>query len=123
MRARIACAMCALLAGVATSFATTRLTPAEIQTMFFNGQPFTAATPSNVKFKMTFMADGKVAREPVEKTGGSKGEGTWKLDENGFCTTWKGSKASKVSCFTVVTSGDNKWSVMRGTALMAVWTK
>ena len=112
-------AACALLAGVATSFANTRLTPAEIQTMFFNGQPFTAATPSNVKYKMTFMADGKVAREPVGKTGG-KGEGTWKLDEHGFCTIWKGSKAS---CFTVITSGDNKWSVMRGTALMAVWSK
>jgi hypothetical protein len=120
MRARIACAVCALLAGAATSFASTRLTPAEIQSTFFNGQPFTAATASNVKFKMTFMADGKVAREPIGKTGGSKGEGTWKLDEHGFCTTWKGSKAS---CFTVVTSGDNKWSIMRGTALMAVWTK
>ena len=119
MRARIAYAACALLAGDAASFAAGRLTPAEIQATFFTGQPFTAATPSNVKYKMTFMADGKVAREPLGKTGG-KGDGTWKLDQQGFCTVWKGSKAS---CFTVVASGDNKWSVMRGTALMAVWTK
>ena len=47
---------------------------------------------------MTFMSDGKVAREPLGKTGG-KGDGTWKLDQQGFCTVWKGSKAS---CFTVV---------------------
>ena len=36
----------------------------DIQSTFFNGQPFTAATPSNVKFKMTFTADGKMKREP-----------------------------------------------------------
>ena len=51
---------------------------------------------------------------------GVKGEGTWKLSKDGFCTTWKG---SKVSCFRVVPNGENKWSVMKGTVLAAVWTK
>ena len=50
---------------------------------------------------------------------GIKGEGTWKLSKDGFCTTWKGSKAN---CYTVIASGDNKWSVMKGTA-DAVWSK
>ena len=79
---------------------------------------FAAATNSNVKFKMTFTADGKMKREPVGP--GSKGEGTWKLSKDGFCTTWTGAKAN---CFTLVSAGDNKWSVLRGSTIMATWSK
>ena len=96
------------------------LAPNEIQATFFNGQPFTSSTPSNVKFKMVFTADGKMTREPVAKTTGVKGEGTWKLTKDGFCTTWKGSAAN---CFRVLTAGDNKWSVVKGTTAVATWTK
>jgi hypothetical protein len=56
-----------------------RLPPSEIQTTFFNGQPFTASTLSNIKYKMTFLADGKMKREPIGS--GNKGEGTWKLSK------------------------------------------
>ena len=66
------------------------LAPKDIQSTFFNGQPFTSSTMSNVKFKMVFTPDGKMTREPVAKTG-AKAEGTWKLSKEGFCTTWKGS--------------------------------
>src|SRR5215475_2429127 len=76
------------------------LPPNEIQSTFFTGQPFTSATPSNVKFKMVFTADGKMTREPAAGTG-SKGEGTWKLSKDGFCSTWKGSKAN---CFRILTA-------------------
>src|SRR5262249_4230300 len=41
----------------------------------------------------------------ITDQGGSKGEGTWKLTKDGFCTTWKGSKAN---CFKILTAGDNK---------------
>jgi hypothetical protein len=96
-----------------------RLPPSEIQTTFFNGQPFTASTLSNVKYKMTFMADGKMKREPIGS--GNKGEGTWKLSKDGFCTTWGGS--TMANCFTLVSAGTNKWSVMKGSTIQAVWTK
>src|SRR5580698_601404 len=96
-----------------------RLPPSEIQTAFFNGQPFTASTLSNVKYKMTFMADGKMKREPIGS--GNKGEGTWKLSKDGFCTTWGGS--TMANCFTLVSAGTNKWSVMKGSTIQAVWTK
>jgi hypothetical protein len=96
-----------------------RLEPKDIQSTFFTGQPFTSATPTNVKFKMVFAPDGKMTREPLGKSG-AKGQGTWKLSKDGFCTTWKG---SKVNCFHVVPNGKNKWSVMKGTVLAAVWTK
>jgi hypothetical protein len=95
-----------------------KLSPSDIQTTFFNGQPFTATTPSSLKFKMTFTADGKMKRQPIGT--GSKGEGTWKLSKNGFCTAWKGAQDH---CFTVVNAGDNKWSVLKGSTIMATWSK
>jgi hypothetical protein len=95
------------------------LAPNEVQATFFNGQPFTSSTPSNVKFKMVFTPDGKMTREPLAKSG-AKGEGTWKLSKDGFCTTWKGSKAN---CFRLMSAGDNKWSVMKGTTVAATWSK
>jgi hypothetical protein len=94
------------------------LTPNEIQATFFNGQPFTASA-TNIKYKMIFSADGKMNREPIGG-GGSKSEGTWKLTKEGFCTTWKGSQPN---CFRILTAGDNKWSVVKGTTVVATWTK
>jgi hypothetical protein len=96
-----------------------KLPPSDIQTTFFNGQPFTASTLSNVKYKMTFMADGKMKREPIGS--GHKGEGTWKLSKDGFCTTWGG--ATMANCFTLVSAGTNKWSVLKGSTIQAIWTK
>jgi hypothetical protein len=123
MRARIAgiivCVpLCVLLPAGAAS-AATKLTPAEIQSTFFTGQPFTAATPSGTKFKMTFTADGKAKRVPASK-GGARNEGEWRLDADGYCTTWKNGKPS---CFTVVNNDKNKWSVLKGSTVIAIWTK
>jgi hypothetical protein len=110
----------ALLLSVTTALAVTKLTPKQIQDTFFNGQPFTSSTPSNIKFKMVFTADGKMTREPVSRAAGVKGEGTWKLSKDGFCTSWKGSSAT---CFTLVNVEDNKWSVVRGATTVATWSK
>jgi hypothetical protein len=99
----------------------TKLAPETIQSTFFTGQPFTAATNSNVKFKMTFMADGKMTRAPASGGGGgARGEGIWKLSKDGFCTTWKNAGAN---CFVVVSAGDNNWSVLKGSTIMATWSK
>jgi len=106
------------LAASALAAPAAKLAPNDIQATFFNGQPFTASTPSNLRFKMTFMPDGKMKREPIG--GGSRGEGTWKLSKDGFCTTWKGSKDN---CFTVVNAGANQWSVLKGSTIMATWSK
>ena len=118
MRAMLAgAAIAALLTSAALAAA--KLTPKEIQAEFFTGTPFTAATTSGTKFKLTFTADGKVIREPQDKAG-AKGEGTWKLSKDGFCTTWKGSAAN---CYTIVNVDKNKWSVVKGAATVAVWSK
>jgi hypothetical protein len=108
----------AFLITSAVAAPTAKLSPSDVQATFFDGHPFTASTPSKVKYKMTFTADGKMRREPIGS--GHKGEGTWKLSKDGFCTTWQGAKSS---CFTVVAAGDNKWSVLRGSTIMATWSK
>jgi hypothetical protein len=110
--------LCSLVIAPVRAAPAAKLAPNEIQTTFFNGQPFTAATPSKVRFKMTFTADGKMKRAPAGT--GSRGEGTWKLSKDGFCRTWKGATEE---CFTIVTAGDNKWSVLRGSTIMATWSK
>jgi hypothetical protein len=107
-----------LLNAAAIATPAAKLAPSDIQATFFNGQPFTASTPSKVKFKMTFAADGKMKREPIG--GGNKGTGTWKLSKDGFCTAWNGAKEN---CFTVVSAGDKKWAVLRGSTIMATWSK
>ena len=110
---------CAALALAGGATAATKLTSAEVKATFFDGQPFTASTPSGVKFKMVFTSDGKVSRAPIGKAG-AKGEGTWKLDQEGFCTSWKGQVPN---CFIVLASGTNKWSIMKSSSLVAVWSK
>jgi len=121
MHVRIAgVAVVALLFSAAAALAVTKLSPKEIQEAFFNGQPFTSSTPSNIKFKMVFTSDGKMTREPVSRAAGVKGEGTWKLSKDGFCTSWKGSGST---CFTLVNVEENKWSVVRGATTVATWSK
>ena len=75
---RAALVAVAILAVPHAALAANKLTPKEIQSEFFDGKPFTAATTSGTKFKLTFTSDGKVTREPQDKAG-AKGEGTWKL--------------------------------------------
>lgn len=119
MRATIAGALAiTLAAGMAESIAATRLSPNEIQSAFFNGQPFTS-TAGSTKYKMVFASDGKMTREPVGKRG-VKSEGSWKLSKDGYCTSWK---AHRQKCFVVVAGGKNKWSVMTGKTLAATWSK
>ena len=113
----------AILFGDDTASAAEPLAPADIRTTFFNGQPFTATSPSGVKFTMVFTPDGKMTRAPLEQSG-TKSAGTWKMNAKGFCSAW-GHVAP--TCFTVVPNGDNRWTVQKaGTTIattVAVWSK
>lgn len=121
MPVRIAAIVLTLGLSTAAAFAAgAKMKPAEIQAAFFNGQPFTASAPSGTKFKMVFTPDGKTTREPVGKAGG-KGTGTWKVNDDGFCTTWGSAKTS--NCYSLAPDGTNKWVVMKGPSVMATWTK
>ena len=105
------------------TYAAEPMAPKDIQAMFFNGEPFTATTPTGAKFKMTFTPDGKITRESFAQSGTTK-TGTWKLNARGFCTTWE---HAKPNCFTIIPNAGNKWSVQRiATTIavtVAVWSK
>ena len=96
-----------------------RLAPKDIETLFFNGKPFTASTTSNIKFKMVFAPNGTMTREPMKKSG-AKTAGTWKLSADGFCSTWMGSKEN---CYRVHENGTNKWAIVVSTQAVAYWSK
>ena len=112
-----------VLFGCRAALAAEPMAPGEIKATFFTGQPFTAVALSGTKFRMTFTPDGKMTREPLEQSG-NKSAGTWKLNAKGFCTTWN---RAKLNCFTVVPSGENKWSVQKiATTIattVAIWSK
>jgi hypothetical protein len=109
----------AILLCASTAFAAEPMPPEKIQATFFNGQPFTASTASGTQFKMIFTPDGKMTRQPREKIG-TKSSGTWRLDASGFCTTWK---SAETNCYTVIPSGNKKWSIQKGSTTIAVWSK
>jgi len=112
-------ALAGILLSASAAFAAEPMAPSDIQATFFDGKPFTASTTSGTQFKMIFTADGKMTRQPRGKAG-KKSSGTWKLDASGFCTSWKG---AETNCYTVVPSGKNKWSIQKGSATLAVWSK
>jgi len=53
-----------MIFGASAALAAEAMAPNDIKATFFTGQPFTAASPSGAKFKMTFTPDGKMTREP-----------------------------------------------------------
>jgi hypothetical protein len=112
-------AVLGMSSGILLAASAGRLSPKDIQATFFTGEPFTASTPANVKFKMVFMPDGKMTREPIGNSG-TKSEGSWKLSKDGFCSTWSGSKQN---CYRVTPSGENKWAVIVSTQAVAYWSK
>jgi hypothetical protein len=120
---RVGLVIAVILFGESAALAAEPMAPNEIKAAFFTGQPFTAVSPSGAKFKMIFTPDGKMTREPLEQPGNASA-GTWKLSAKGFCTAWN---RAKPNCFTVVPSGENKWSVQKiATTIattVAIWSK
>ena len=113
-----------VLASCGAAFSAEPMAPSDIQTTFFNGQPFTASTQNGTKFRMVFASDGKMAREPLAQPG-TKTNGKWKLNVTGFCTTWK---SGEQNCFTLVPGSQNKWFVRKITTTIigttvAIWSK
>ena len=122
MRALLSLAILPLLYAPAQSQA---LDGNAIKSLFFNGKPFIASSPTRQRFTMVFTPDGKATREQLSKAGekGDKTDGTWKVVKEGFCTSWKQGQAG--TCYRLVpnTSIENRWSVMKGATTVASWTK
>ncbi len=112
-----------LVLKASAAFAGQAMAPNDIKATFFNGQPFTAVSPSGTKFTMTFTPDGKMTRQALAQSGKTN-VGIWKLNAKGFCTSWERAGSN---CFTVIPSGENKWLVQKTattiTTTIAVWSK
>ena len=87
-----------VLFGASAALTAEPMAPNDIKATFFTGQPFTAASPSGAKFKMTFTPDGKMTREPLEQSGKASA-GTWKLSAKGFLHRL-GPLSARRGCFT-----------------------
>jgi hypothetical protein len=116
-------AIAILVLEASTASAGQPMTPSDIKTTFFNGQPFNAVSPSGTKFTMIFTPDGKMTRQALAQSGKAN-VGIWKLNAKGFCTSWERAGSN---CFTVTPSGENKWLIQRTattiTTTIAVWSK
>ena len=113
----------AMLLQAGAAYAGEPMSPSDIKATFFNGQPFTAASPSGTKFTMTFTPDGKITRQALAQSGKTD-VGTWKLNAKGFCTSWEHGRSN---CFSVVSNGESKWWVQQTattiTLTVAVWSR
>ena len=122
MRA-ISLAIAILVFEASVAFAEQPMAPNDIKATFFDGHPFTAASPSGTKFTMTFTPDGKMTRQPLVQSGKAN-IGIWKLNAKGFCTSWEHAGSN---CFTVVSAGENKWLIQKAattiSTTIAVWSK
>ncbi|MFY9694396.1 MAG: hypothetical protein WBF24_02145 [Xanthobacteraceae bacterium] len=112
-----------LFHNASAAFAGQSMAPNDIKATFFNGQPFSAASPGGTKFTMTFTPDGKMMRQPLAQSGKTN-VGIWKLNAKGFCTSWEHAGSN---CFTVVPSSENRWLVQKAgttiTTTIAVWSR
>ena len=66
------------------------------------GKDLTGTTASGARAAMRLEADGKAS----VSAGNANDTGTWRLSENGYCTTWKTIRAGQERCFTVVKAGE-----------------
>lgn len=95
----------------------------EIKTRWFDGQPFTSTAPDGTAFVMTFTADGRSTRKPVEKKKGLTGAaGFWRIIAEGYCSRWAGQNREK--CFNVRPGPDPGTVVVRfGPQVAATWKR
>ena len=84
----------ALLAGVAAAQSAS-IAPAEIRDTW-TGRTLSGRTPGGAAVAMTFGPDGKAAL-----SGAASDTGTWRVSDNGYCTTWNRIRAGQERCFTV----------------------
>lgn len=65
------------------------------------GKELTGTTASGANVTMRLEPDGKASLT----AGRTSDTGTWRIAENGYCTTWKTIRAGQERCFTVAREG------------------
>jgi hypothetical protein len=65
------------------------------------GKDLTGTTANGARASLRLEPDGKA----TVSAGNTSDMGTWRISENGYCTTWKTIRAGQERCFTVVRAG------------------
>ena len=89
---------------VAASYAVCQeaaITPKEIQDQWV-GKTLVGTSANGGKVTLMLRSDGS-----AELSGTANDSGTWRVSENGYCTTWKRIRAGQERCFTARRSGTN----------------
>ncbi len=76
------------------------VTPQEIQDTWV-GRSLVGATPSGTPAVVRLQPDGSA----TVSAGSTNDTGSWRLSEQGYCTTWKNVRAGQERCFTAKRSG------------------
>jgi hypothetical protein len=86
---------------VAASYAQEQaVTPKEIRDGWV-GKILVGTTASGAAVSLNLQADGTAS----VSAGSTNDAGTWRLSEQGYCTTWKNIRKGEERCFTVRRSG------------------
>lgn len=104
------------LAVLVPAFAADKLSPDDIKKTFGTGKGFASEAPSGSTLTLTLSPDGTAKALPKGKKKGQVG--TWRVSDNGYCSTW-GKSTEK--CYTVQKNGD-KYDVFNAHgAVVAHW--
>lgn len=77
------------------------VTPKEIQDTWV-ARSLLGTTAKGVAVTMKIQADGSASLQ----VGTNTLPGTWRVSDNGYCTTWKTNRGAQENCFTARRSGD-----------------
>jgi hypothetical protein len=96
--------MAMVFASVAASYAVCQevaMTPKEIRDQWV-GKSLVGTSANGAKVTLMLRSNGG-----AELSGAANDSGTWRVSENGYCTTWKKIRAGQERCFTARRSGTN----------------
>lgn len=116
MRVALIVLCVALSAGAAS--AAEIVAPAELKAAWLDGKAVKTAGPRGGKSEITFRADGTLTR--AGGRAGSASEGSWRMDEEGFCMTL--GTAKRESCYVAIRGENGAIRVMRRSGAF-VWTR
>lgn len=115
---RLAVVVC--VAGLAVAAEAAELiAPKALQSGWFDGRTISTTGPRGGTSAFTFSADGKVVRVGGRSTAPT--QGTWRLDDDGFCMTL--GEAKRESCYLAIKTDEGGLKVVRRSGGAFVWTR
>ncbi|MFC3692730.1 hypothetical protein [Chenggangzhangella methanolivorans] len=120
MRRRLAAAAAVFGFGICgqAAMAMELVSPQSLKRDWLDGRAVTTVGPRGGKSELTFRNDGTLVR--TGGRAGAAGEGSWRLDDEGFCMTL--GQAKRESCYVAIRGEGGAIRVMRRTGAF-VWTR